>query len=653
MGHHRNFALLGPLHYRRLLAILALLLAGFGWMFARLHEIQVARHREFVARARQYSTTTRVLEARRGEIRDRNGVTLAISSPVKEVYLDPALCSNRVDQAAVIVGKLLDIPPASLATKIRATLKAADRGVAPARRALLLRKNVPLNQWNASTSSMGSQTFGFPDPAPTPAQRDELSRLRRNLLFARDRQQRLYPWGESLCQLLGFMGTSANAIGSSGVRGLELACDQILAGRDGLLVSQQDVAGNELPARRTRLEQPIDGNHVVLTIDLRIQQIVEQEIASARVKYEAKNVSAIVMDPATGEILALASSPGFNPQQPGAAPEPWRNRAFTDMVEPGSIMKFITLAAALEERVTTLDSTIDCEGGSCVINNVPVRDHGSHRLLTVRQSFAKSSNIAFAKLGVSLGPDRLYRAFTNFGLARKTGTAFANETPGLMSPPREWSTMTLTRAAFGQGVSVSQLQMAAAMSVIANEGRLMQPRLVARIESPQGQVLRLFGPRLVRSAVSPGTARQVKEALITVVSPGGTGALAALDDYTVAAKTGTAQKANARGYLADLYYSSMLGFFPADNPRVVISVALDEPRNGYYAGTVAAPVFRAIAERIAEPLQIAPDKIIPAPANPSFARATPPKPSPARSAAFRRPGAPQGPTPVLAINFER
>jgi cell division protein FtsI/penicillin-binding protein 2 len=632
-----------PFQYRRLALIVMVLLAGFSWILVRLHEIQITRHRDLLTRARQYSETVRIQEARRGEIRDRQGRTLAVSRPVKEVYLDPALCSNRIGQVAQTVGSLLKIPPEQLADRLRACLQATDRGNGAPKKALLVRDNVSVEEWRAASTALALETFGFQRPNLTAAEQAELRRLRRRILFARDRQIRLYPWGENLCQLLGFVATRTNGTGIIGVSGLERACEQIMAGKAELCASQEDVAGNEMPARRTRYEAPVDGNHVVLTIDLRIQRIVEQALTAAHTNYRARSASAIVMDPRTGEILAVGCCPGFDPQNPGGSkPETWRNNAFSDMVEPGSILKFITLAGALEQNVTKLDNGIYCEQGRFVINKVPVRDHAAYGLLTVRQGFAKSSNIAFAKLALALGPQRLYSCLTNFGFARETGIAFAGETPGRIAPPKTWSTMTLTRAAFGQGMSVSQLQTAVAMCAIANEGRLMRPWVVGRIESPGGRVLRQFQPQFVRSVVSPGVAQQVKEALKAVVSPEGTGALAALDQYTVAAKTGTAEKANASGYQPGCYYSSMLGFFPADAPRVVISVALDEPQNGYYAGAVAAPVFRTIAEQIAACLQIPPDNFVRGAADKVLAKAPTPKVPSVMPAASRKVDASSG-----------
>jgi cell division protein FtsI/penicillin-binding protein 2 len=627
-----------PFQYRRLAAIVLLVLVGLAWVFDRLFEIQITRHREFLAKARQYSQTTRVLEARRGEIRDRNGVTVAISTPVKAIYLNPALCSNRLDQVAQTIGPLLEIPPEALAERVRSCLQRSDRGAAEPQKALLLRHNVSVNEWRAITTALELEMFRLGKPNLSAAEQAQLRKLRHQLLFARDAQSRSYPCGESLCQVLGFVSPRASGSGLVGACGVERGCDQVLAGKDGQCLSQQDVAGNELPACRAHYEMPTDGNRVVLTVDLRLQQIIEHTLAAARTHYRAQRVSAIVMDAKTSEILALACCPGFNPQNPGASTnETWRNGVFTDLVEPGSILKFIPLAGALELGLTTLDSGIYCEQGHFVVNKVPVHDHAPYGLLTLRQSFAKSSNIAFTKIGLALGPQQFYRCLTNFGLARCSGVPFAEETSGRISPPQTWSTMSLTRAAFGQGISVSQLQMAVAMCVIANNGRLMRPYLISRIESPQGQILWQFQPQFVRSVVSPQTAQQVKEALKAVASPEGTGALAALDRYTVAVKTGTAQKSDARGYLVGRYYSSMIGFLPADAPRFVISVALDEPQNGYYAGTVAAPVFRSIAEQIAACLQIPPDKGTRVPGGNILAKPAPTTALPAPLAATRMP----------------
>jgi len=643
-----------PFQYRRLGAIVLLVLACLVFILWRLFEIQITRHQELLAKAQACSKTSRVLQARRGEIRDRNGIIVSISTPVKAIYLNPSLCSNRLEQVAQAVGALLRSPPDRLAARIRACLQEDNAGAASPRKALLVGRHVPVREWQAVSTALELESFGIRQPIHSRLEQKELVKLRHQLLFAREEQSRVYPCGESLCQVLGFVSARKNGPGMAGLYGVERGCDQVLAGKDGLCLSEQDAVGNELPACRTRYETPTDGSHVVLTIDLRIQQIVERALAAARAKCLARSASAIVLDPRTFEILALGCCPGFNPQEPGESDyQNWRNAVFTDMVEPGSVIKFIVLAGALELGLTTLDSGIYCEQGRFVVNNVSVRDHARYGLLTVQQAFAKSSNIAFSKLALALGPQQYYRYLTNFGLAQRTGVPFAAETPGRIAPPQSWSTMTLTRAAFGQGVSVSQLQMAVAMGAIANDGRLMQPYLISRIESPRGQVLRQFQPQFVRSVVSPQIARQVKEALKAVSAPGGTGAVAAMEQYTVALKTGTAQKSDAHGYRDGHHYSTVIGFIPADAPRVLISVALDEPQNGYYAAEVVAPVFRSIAEQIAACVQIPPDRgarpasgdlsVKPAPGTaPPHPSASPhvPAPAPVTGHAFARASGP-------------
>ena len=267
-----------------------------------------------------------------------------------------------------------------------------------------------------------------------------------------------------------------------------------------------------------------------------------------------------------------------------------------------------TLAAALEAGLVTLDSYIFCENGAWAYGGAHVKDHTPLGLLTVREAFARSSNIGFAKLGVCLGPQRLYQCMTNFGLSRPTGLPFFGTATGWVISPTSKSPVDLTRAAFGQGIAVSQMQMAIATCVIANDGRLFRPLLVREVDSADGKVLRRYTPQFVRAVVSPRIAQQVREAFKATSAPTATGALAASPLYSSGVKTGTAQKSNRHGYIPGAYYSSMIGFLPAESPRVVIAVALDEPRNGYYASSVIAPVFRALAEQSAARLGIPPDR---------------------------------------------
>jgi cell division protein FtsI/penicillin-binding protein 2 len=394
-----------------------------------------------------------------------------------------------------------------------------------------------------------------------------------------------------------------------GASGVEAVCNALLAGRPGVCESDQDASGNELPFRRSRYVPAQDGHHVVLTIDMRLQQIVEQALLDAWTRHRPRSVSIIIVRPRTGEILAWGCLPGFAPREPGASPpEAWRNRPISDWFEPGSTFKIVTLAATLNEGLVGLDQGVDCERGLYRHKDFTVRDYAPHGVLTARQCLARSSCIGHAKLGLLLGADRLHRYATNFGFGRRTGIALPGETAGRLDPPQTWTPMTLSRIAFGQGLAASQLQSTLAMAAIANDGRLMRPLLVWRIESPEGRVLHTYQPQGVRTVITPRTAQAMKSALQSVVSAEGTALRAALENFTAAGKTGTAEKSDQRGYRPGAYYASFIGFFPVAEPELCISVALDEPQEGYFGGQVAAPIFHTVAEQSARCLNLTPDK---------------------------------------------
>lgn len=601
--------MLRPFQYQRLCAVVAALLGlffGLGW---RLYDIQVRRHRELSERAERYTRAIRVIEPWRGEIRDRSGRRLALSAPEKTVWLNLGVCGDDVEGVARTCGLLLKMPCRDIAETIRAARQRPHREGNASLDTVALKRHVAVEEWAAVASAAQLETFGINRGKLTPREKDRLHKLRRYLLSATDSQVRRYPYGESLCHVLGFVSPLADGLGLEGKCGLEKTFNRELAGAFGRCVSEQDASGNELPLRRSEYRLANDGCNLQLTIDFPLQQIVEQALYAAMVQSQARGASAILMDPRTFEVLAMASLPNFNPQEPGASlPETWGNAPTGAMVEPGSTAKMFTLAAMLEAELGNLDSGVYCEQGRYILDGVEVRDHGAYGLLSVREAFAKSSNIGFAKIGVSVGPQRLYRCLTNFGLGHPTGLPLFGSTAGRITAPAQWSLMTLTRAAFGQGFSVSQMQMAIALCAIANDGRLQKPLLVRQIESADGKVARRFAPQFVRRVVSSNTARRIREAFQAVVAPGGTGALAASERFSSGVKTGTAQKSDLHGYRANSYYSSMIGFLPAEAPRLVIAVALDEPQNGYYASAVAAPVFRAIAEQSAVRLGIPADK---------------------------------------------
>jgi cell division protein FtsI/penicillin-binding protein 2 len=355
------------------------------------------------------------------------------------------------------------------------------------------------------------------------------------------------------------------------------------------------------------------GLNVVLTIDSGLQDIVESELAKAWTINTPVSITAIVVRPRTGEILALANLPNFDPNKPGGQMENLRNRAITDVAEPGSTFKIVVVSGALNEGIVDLTDPFDCENGVFHFMGYALHDTHHYGILNVGQIIAKSSNIGAAKVGIKMGAPRLYEYVHSFGFGEPTGIPLPGEQKGFAYPLERWTKLSISRIPMGYEVAVTPLQTVMAMSAIANGGRLMRPMLVNRLEDQEKNVVLKFEPQLIRQVIAPPTARKMVEALKLVVTEG-TGAKARLEHYTVAGKTGTARKAGNGGYLVGKYFSSFIGFFPADDPELCISVVMDEPvvKKGYYGGETAAPVFKAIAERAAVYLGIRPTDDTPA-----------------------------------------
>jgi cell division protein FtsI/penicillin-binding protein 2 len=360
---------------------------------------------------------------------------------------------------------------------------------------------------------------------------------------------------------------------------------------------------------REQDEEPIDGMNVVLTIDSVVQHIVEAALAEALEKHSPLSISGIVVRPRTGEILAMATLPNFDPNNPGAASsDALRNRVISDVAEPGSTFKIVVVSGALNAGVVKLSDTFDCENGHFHYAGRVLHDHESYGVLTVQQIIMHSSNIGAAKIGIKMGESRLYDYIHNYGFGTRTGLPIPGEIGGIVHPLKKWSKVSIAQIPMGQGIAVTSLQMMMAMCAIANKGVLMQPMLVDRLEDRDHKVTAKFPPQRVRRVISEAAAEQMVTALKTVVTSQGTAAKAALDHYTVAGKTGTAEKSGGpEGYLKGKYFASFIGFFPADNPELCISVVMDEPKHGYYGGQIVAPVFKQIAEAVANYMNIRPE----------------------------------------------
>ena len=344
-------------------------------------------------------------------------------------------------------------------------------------------------------------------------------------------------------------------------------------------------------------------------LDKQIQHVAETELSKSVQKWGAKGGLVIAMDPLTGKILAMASNPFFNPNQfVQYRSRNWRNRAISDAFEPGSLFKAFLATAALEEKVVQPTDSFFCENGSYTVYDRTIHDHSKHGWLTLQQIVKFSSNIGASKVGEKMGKDRLYRYICAFGFGEKTGIGLPGEGKGIVHYPRYWPPVALDTISFGQGISVTGIQLVSALSAIANGGFLMKPYVVEKITNEKGEVVQSFKPEVIRKVVSEETARKVTALLKATTEKGGTGEGAVPTGYEVAGKTGTAQKVDEllKGYSEGRYTSGFMGFGPIDEPKIVLLVVIDEPQGDTYGGVVAAPLFRAIMEKVLPDLNVLP-----------------------------------------------
>lgn len=403
-------------------------------------------------------------------------------------------------------------------------------------------------------------------------------------------QSRFYPNKSLGAQLIGFCDRDGE-----GIEGLEYYYNSVIKGSVDRVKVLRDAHGRRFETEKT-ISSDKNGNNIVLTINGAIQYIAEKALEEAVVGFSAKSGIAVVMNPKTGGILALAHYPFYNPNSfRDYSREVIRNRALTDPFEPGSTMKIFSAAAAIESGICKPTTVFNCENGAYLVGTNVVNDTHSYGMLTLQEIVKYSSNIGAIKIGQMIGSETLYKTLRNFGFGEKTGMDASGETAGSLAPYTKWRKIDAGTIAFGQGLSVSAIQLTAATAAIANGGVLMKPRLVQAITDSNGQVIKRFDPIPVRRVVSSGTARTVSQMMREVITTGGTGVNAALEGYVVCGKTGTAQKIENGAYAKGKYISSFIGFVPADNPEAVILVLVDEPQKKYYGGTVAAPAFKKIA----------------------------------------------------------
>ncbi len=605
------------LQYRRLVLLAFLLVAAFGGLGYRLVDLQILRFQEFSARARDNTRREDLLQPRRGDILDVKGNLLATSVFVKTVCADPALIGNHQAEVARALAPLLQVSESELMPRLMPRLLRTPEGEIKTNHYVVLKRKVQVETWLKIQTAMANLSFGVDEKKLPRAERAFYRDLRRAAVYTEklDDQLRVYPNQALAAHVLGYVGTDPcevdgrQLLQTSGREGIERTFNSELAGVRGWRLTERDRPGHELVPLREQDVEPRDGLDVVLTIDSVVQHIVESALAEGMQKHSPISISGIVVRPRTGEILALATLPNFDPNNPGAAPaDARRDRVITDIAEPGSTFKIVTVSGALNEGIVRLSDAFDCEHGHFHFGGRVLHDHESYGVLSVENIITKSSNIGAAKIGIKMGEDRLYNYMRNYGFGSRTGLPLPGEVGGIVHPVKKWSKVSIAQIPMGQGVAVTSLQMVMAMCAIANKGVLMQPMLVDRLEDGDHRVVAKYSPQRVRRVISEATAQQMVKALKTVVSPEGTAPKAALAHYTVAGKTGTAQKSGGpKGYLPGEYFASFIGFFPADNPEVCISVVMDDPKQGYYGGQIAAPVFKQIAEAVANYLNIRPE----------------------------------------------
>lgn len=583
------------------IAILAALFAGgFVVLAARVLELQLLDRDGLVDDMVDQYRRQLVLKPRRGTIADRAGVLLAGSADARSVFADPWVLQREDRSGAALrkVAAALGQDPAALRRKLQKASRFA---------------------WLARRVS--------PHEAAEVERIAKEAKLRGIALVQETR--RYYPKGDLASQVLGFVGDDGN-----GLEGVELALDDVLAGAPAKVPSLRDGAGRTVLAGASAGHER-EGARVELTLDQGLQLAAERAVARAVASSRAASGMAIALDPRTGEILALAGWPGFNPNAPRRGAE-MRIRAVADAFEPGSTMKTFAIAGALDRGALRPLDPIDCGNGSLAVGAHVIHDHEALGWVGPSRILVSSSNVGAARIAARLGKQGMHEVLLAFGFGERTGVDLPGEARGQVPFPR--SHVTLATQAFGQGVSATALQVTSAMAAIANGGLLVRPTLVKRVVDPAtGEVLDAAEPVVVRRAVSAEVAATMSRWLVGVIEDErGTGKRARLDGWRAAGKTGTAQKADlvSGGYSADKRFSSFVGFAPAEAPRIAVGVFVDEPRDEIYGGEVAAPAFREIAEYAMKMLGVPPTApALPQAAPQLAAREPPPGPPPVGLAA--------------------
>lgn len=549
--------------------VMLLLMLSFIGIFMRLFNLHVVKNQALASRAEKQHQKTIILEGERGAILDRNGRILAVNLDIPSIYVSP---TSIMDQTAASkqISQAIGTDYVMLKNKMRS-----------GKNFVWLKRRVDPKEVEA-IKGLGIDGIG--------------------LIME---SQRYYPKRYLLANILGFAGLDNN-----GLEGIELRYDRYMRSEKIWQVLEKDALGKTIFPKNQRYREPEKGKDIRLTIDEVIQYISERELDLALEKTSAKSGSIIVMDPRNGEILAMAVRPTFDPNHVDSyQPSDMRNRAITDPYEPGSTFKAIVAAATIEENLVRADELIYCEEGSFSIGGRVMHDHTGHGSILFKDVIKVSSNIGMAKVGMRLGEERLYKYIKAFGFGEKTEIDLFGESPGIIRDPRYWTNESLPSISIGQEMAVTPIQLITAIGAIANGGWLMRPHLLNEVRDQDGNIVFKSSPKVNRRVVSFNSAREMVRMLTRVTERGGTGEKAAVKGYSVAGKTGTAQKKaeDGKGYSAEHFVSSFVGFVPSQDPRLIILVVIDEPEGVSWGGSIAAPVFKNVAEEALNYLAIPPE----------------------------------------------
>jgi cell division protein FtsI (penicillin-binding protein 3) len=548
--------------------ISSLLFVLFALIVGRMFQLQVLKKEELYKLAAQQQQVQIPYLSKRGAIYDHKENELAISIEVDSVYADPGKVVNA-DRAANNLTSVLQIDRKELRQRLKShrSFEWIQRQISPKESAEVKALNLP------------------------------------GVHFLKE-NRRFYPNSQLAAHIIGFVG-----LDSKGLEGVEFQYNTLLNGRNREWTTERDALGREIMMSESPLEKEDHLQNIFLTLDKNIQHVTETELSQAVQRWGAKGGIAIAMEPQTGKILAMTSFPFFNPNQfLQYQPKFWRNHAISDTFEPGSLFKTFLAAAAVEEGVVQPSDSFFCENGSYTVYDRTIHDHTKRGWLTFQQIIKFSSNIGAAKVGEKIGKERFYRYISAFGFGEKTRIDLPGEGKGIVHHPRYWTPVSLDTISFGQGISVTGIQLVTALSAIANGGFLMRPYVVEKIANDQGEVSQSFQPEVVRRVISAETAKRVTALLRMTTEKGGTGEEAVPTGYEVAGKTGTAQKIEPLlgGYSEDRFNCGFMGFAPVEDPKIALLIVIDEPQGPSYGGTVAAPVFKSIMEKVLPYLNIFP-----------------------------------------------